>query len=118
MDNATNTGIEQVHATLDTTPNGYGFGHDWTLVVTYAGQTQRFWLGQDAKVCYRLLGMNGRELADALELACPVDMTEQRVLDTVGTYILAALLGTYQGGDDRDAVADLMACEPWQFAVE
>jgi len=38
---------------IETTPNAYGFGHDWTLV---AGN-KSFYLGQDVKFCQRVLGM-------------------------------------------------------------
>jgi len=46
---------------LTVSPNGYGFGQDWTLIISQvaAGQIQkvrRFWLGQDAKVCARIMG--------------------------------------------------------------
>ena len=39
-------------------PNAYGFGQNWTLVLKKGGKTvKRFWLGQDMKVVSRLLGM-------------------------------------------------------------
>lgn len=46
---------------LTVSPNGYGFGQDWTLIVSRMvdGQVEKirhFWLGQDAKVCARVMG--------------------------------------------------------------
>jgi hypothetical protein len=38
-------------------PNAYGFGHDWTLVLSKNGEQKHFWLGQDVKVISRILGM-------------------------------------------------------------
>lgn len=55
---------------LETTPNAYGFGHDWTLVVDMKnfGQVnrKRFFLGQDAKFCSRVLGMQPRDIVKAI----------------------------------------------------
>ena len=42
--------------------NGYGFGYDWQMIVTKDEQTKVFYLGQDAKVCCRILGMRPDEL--------------------------------------------------------
>lgn len=42
-------------------PNAYGFGKDWTLVMTKGTQKKSFWLGQDVKVMSRILGMSMRE---------------------------------------------------------
>ena len=38
--------------------NSYGFGMNWALEC----YGKSFWLGQDAKVCHRLLGMTPREV--------------------------------------------------------
>jgi hypothetical protein len=43
-------------------PNGYGFGHDWQLQLTKDQVPKTFYLGQDAKVCSRILGMNATEM--------------------------------------------------------
>ena len=39
------------------TPNGYGFGYDWNLIVTTQNSSKSFYLGQDVKFCKRVLGM-------------------------------------------------------------
>lgn len=43
-------------------PNGYGFGHDWQLQLTKNQVPKVFYLGQDAKVCRRILGMEPSEM--------------------------------------------------------
>ena len=42
--------------------NGYGFGHDWQLQLTKDNVSKVFYLGQDAKVCSRILGMSATEM--------------------------------------------------------
>jgi hypothetical protein len=43
----------KIEASIRITPNGYGFGHDWTLVLIKDGIPRTFWLGQDVKYCSR-----------------------------------------------------------------
>ncbi len=43
---------------LETYPNAYGFGRDYTLIIAHNGKERRFWLGQDAKVFGRILGID------------------------------------------------------------
>ena len=43
---------------LKVRPNAYGFGKDWSLVLTKDGVSKSFWLGQDVKVVSRILGMS------------------------------------------------------------
>jgi mRNA-degrading endonuclease HigB of HigAB toxin-antitoxin module len=45
---------------IETTPNAYGFGQDWTLVV----KKKSFYLGQDIKFCQRVLGMHPSYVAE------------------------------------------------------
>jgi len=44
------------------TPSAYGFGKIWTLEC----YGKSFWLGQDAKVCARSLGMTPQEVIKAI----------------------------------------------------
>ena len=46
-----------INVILNTQPNPYGFGHDWFLDVETNSCSKQFRLGQDVKVCSRLLGM-------------------------------------------------------------
>ena len=51
---------------LDARPNAYGFGRDYTLTLidTTTGRMRPFFLGQDAKVFSRMLGMDMRDAVD------------------------------------------------------
>ena len=56
---------------VSATNGNYGFGKDWTLLVIKMvdGQVEnirRFWLGQDAKVCARIIGTDMKSLANHL----------------------------------------------------
>jgi hypothetical protein len=42
-------------ATVKVNRGSYGFGHTWTLVLEGKSSTRSFFLGQDVKVCSRLL---------------------------------------------------------------
>lgn len=42
-------------ANIEITRGSYGFGHYWTLVLEGKTSTKRMYLGQDVKVCSRLL---------------------------------------------------------------
>ena len=48
------------------TPNPYGFGRNWSLLVKTAEHTKSFYLGQDAKFCSRVLGMSPRDVVEAI----------------------------------------------------
>jgi len=51
-----------MEATIESVPNPYGFGRDWSLVVKFRDTEKRFYLGQDVKFCSRVLGMAPREV--------------------------------------------------------
>jgi len=44
-------------ATIEVNRGSYGFGYEWTLLVSTKTKEQRFYLGQDSKFCNRVLGM-------------------------------------------------------------
>ncbi|NBW56708.1 hypothetical protein EBR43_02770 [bacterium] len=48
------------------TPNPYGFGRNWSLLVKTPGHTKSFYLGQDVKFCSRVLGMTPRDVVEAI----------------------------------------------------
>lgn len=49
-------------AKIEITRGSYGFGHDWTLIVSTEKKSNRFYLGQDSKFCNRVLGMDPSEV--------------------------------------------------------
>ena len=57
---------------LKTIPNAYGFGRDWILSV----DGREFWLGQDAKVCSRVLGCSPKDIIWAYENETGREYTE------------------------------------------
>lgn len=73
---------------IETTPNAYGFGHDWTLVVDYKSfgkvNRKRFFLGQDAKFCSRVLGLHPRDVVRAIGSN---DMTSPKTRKRLANFI-------------------------------
>lgn len=109
-------------AELRTEPNGYGFGANWILNVEYKGQTKNFWLGQDVKVCSRLLGITPKDLTSEInkQMARPygtgLDFRNDEVCVTVGGYILDTIVATHSG--DGDPYEDLMSLQEWDLAMQ
>ena len=52
----------EIKAYIRATPNGYGFGRDWTLVIKKDDIPRTFWLGQAEKFCRRMYGITSHEL--------------------------------------------------------
>lgn len=94
---------------LIVTRNGYGFGHDWQLEVTKDGVTKQFYLGQDAKVCSRILGMRGSEVA---EVVGSNDMRLESTRQAIADLILEAI-GVNEENED-----EFMNLQPWEIAAE
>lgn len=96
-------------ADLIITRNGYGFGHDWQLEVTRNEEKKVFYLGQDAKVCSRILGMTGREVAEEVGSN---DMSLPETKEAVANLILEAVGVTEE---NEEAFFQL---DPWMIAAE
>jgi hypothetical protein len=62
--------------------SNYGFEHNWTLVLSSKKTKKTFFLGQDAKFCSRVLGMEGSHVVKAIG-------TRQIAEGTVGNTKLA-----------------------------
>ena len=60
------TNNNDMKATIEITSSNYGFEHNWTLVCSTPKATKHFFLGQDVKFCYRVLGMSPREVVLAI----------------------------------------------------
>ena len=90
---------------LEIEPEGYGFGHNWTLVKKTGKKTNRFWLGQDAKVTSRILGM---------DFGNAVDYYSRRAgskdFKKVKPYIVRDIVRATGASRRRKA-------EPWDYAV-
>lgn len=98
-----------ITADLIVTRNGYGFGHDWQLEVTKDGVTKQFYLGQDAKVCQRILGMTTTEVAETVGSN---DLTIAETRTAIANLILETI------GVNEDTEDDLMNLQPWELAAE
>jgi hypothetical protein len=91
------------------TRNGYGFGFDWQLSVTKNGETKRFYLGQDAKVCSRILGMTTSELVNEIGSN---DLNLKETREKIADLILEAV------GVTPDKEDEFMEMQPWMIAAE
>jgi len=88
--------------TIKRTPNGYGFGYDWTLVFEREdGSIGMLWMGQGAKVCVRILGVDGRDLVPVLK--------EHSGKESPGLEDLAWLVIEALGGLER-----VRTLQPWE----
>ena len=74
-----------MNATIKTSINTYGFGRDWTLVVTNGERTKDFYLGQDVKFCTRVLGMSPYYI---IEQIGSNDISDPDTLDKLGYFKL------------------------------
>jgi len=58
--------IYNMETSVIITPNPYGFGRNWSLLVKTPEHTKSFYLGQDVKFCSRVLGMTPRDVVEAI----------------------------------------------------
>ena len=91
------------------TRNGYGFGHDWQLIVTKGKKEKVFYLGQDAKVCHRILGMTCKELINEIGSS---DLTKKQTRQKIGDLILEAI------GVTSENENELFNLQAWEIAAE
>lgn len=96
-----------INAVLHTQPNAYGFGQDWYLNVTTDNVFKRFRLGQDVKVCSRLLGMSPKEVTK--EIGCN-DLRKKSTKEKLGQYILDKIGICYE--DEVEILQD------WELSVD
>ncbi len=81
----------------------YGFAHYWTLVY----RNKSYYLGQDVKVCSRLLGMTpgyvAREIGDN-------DLTNEKTNKKLAQFIVKTL--------KEEHLINFKNLQPWSLAVE
>lgn len=104
-------------ARIEFKKNGYGFGMDWTLIIEDGDKRKGFFLGQDAKVCSRMLGMSPREVIFEIADRAGKDMDwAARIDEEEQSEILAQIiLDAFTYGDDD--VREMMGLEPWVLSV-
>ena len=94
---------------LIVTKNGYGFGGDWQMIVKKGKRQRVFYLGQDAKVCYRILGMSPKDLAEQIGSN---DLTKKRTRTAICELILESLNVTPENENE------FLNLQPWEIAAE
>jgi hypothetical protein len=96
-------------ATIEVSNGPYGFGKTWSLTITTKTRTKTFFLGQDAKVCHRLLQMEPRSVVQAIGTP---------VLDEKGCKKLAKFIVNTLKERHLLTTQKLMNMQPWDLAVE
>ena len=67
----------------------YGFGYNWSLVVTKRnGEQKSFYLGQDVKFCSRVLGMSPAYVVEQIGSG---DITKPKVNARLANFIIDTL---------------------------
>ena len=89
----------------------YGFDHNWTLVLEGKNKTMEFLLGQDVKVCSRMLGMSPRDVIDAIG-------TREVDYGTIGNKKLAKFILSVLKENYSLTTRKLMGMETWALCVQ
>jgi hypothetical protein len=97
-------------ATIKITSN-YGFDHNWTLVLEGKNKTMEFLLGQDVKVCSRLLQMDARDVIDAIG-------TREVDYGTIGNKKLAKFILSVLKENHSLTTRKLMGMGTWALCVQ
>ena len=102
---------------LDIISDQYGFGRSWALTVKTAHGRKYFYLGQDAKVCQRTLGMSPQDLDEAVtgKRRGVMDMTDPRTRQKLARYLLRWILNMLRERGIRNVYAYLMTLQPWEL---
>lgn len=95
-----------MESTLNYEPNGYGFGYDWSLLVTTQNGTKNFYLGQDAKFCSRVLGMEPSYIVNQIG---DNDLRKVETRKKFGEFIVETLGLT-------DEIVDEL--QPWELCCQ
>lgn len=91
-----------MNARIEISVGGYGFGHDWTLVVN----NKSFYLGQDVKFCSRVLGVSPSYVVEQIGSR---DITKPSVNKRLANFIL----------DELELTKDkLKQLQPWELSAE
>ena len=96
-----------INVILNTRPNVYGFGHDWYLNVETDSCTKEFRLGQDVKVCSRLLGMTPKEVTTEIGSN---DLRKKITRKKLGEYIMNKIGICYE--------EEINTLQPWELSVD
>ena len=95
-------------ATIETSPDY--FGRKWHLVLQTKTTTKKMFLGQDAKVCQRLLGMTTKEVVEAIG--------DNNLDDPKTLQKLAGLILDHLKTHHLITPKKILTMDPWDLAVE
>lgn len=97
-----------MNTTIETSPDY--FGKKWHLVLERDGEIKKLYLGQDVKVCGRLLGLTPSEVVEKLGSN---DMSDEGNLKRLALLILDHL-------KEHESITPEQCFEldPWELAVE
>jgi hypothetical protein len=93
-------------ASIQITSN-YGFDHNWTLHIEINGKRKSFYLGQDVKVCSRLLHMQPRDVIQAIGTN---DITSENGNKKLAHFIVKTIKEIHS--------INFKDLQPWELAVE
>ena len=96
-----------INVILNTQQNPYGFGQDWFLDVETNSCSKQFRLGQDVKVCSRLLGMTPKEVTTEIGSN---DLRRKTTRKKLGEYILYKIGICYED--------EINTLQPWELSVD
>ena len=99
-----------MNATIEITSN-YGFDHNWTLVLESNGNIKSFLLGQDTKVCSRLLQMSPRDVVEAIG-------TREIDYGTIGNKRLAKFILSVLKENHLLTTRKIMGMDSWSLCVQ
>jgi hypothetical protein len=83
--------------------NQYGFAHYWTLVY----RNKSYYLGQDVKVCNRILQMHPRDVVRSIG---DNDLTNEKTNKKLAQFIVKTLKETH--------LINFKNLQPWDLAVD
>jgi len=93
---------ERAKAEIILSAGPYGFGRTWELKV----YGKRFYLGQDAKVCSRLLGLDPKEV---INLIRGNNISDDKINNNLAVLIIDTIGLSYESAQDLEAWA--LACD-------
>jgi len=94
----------------------YGFGRNWTLNITKDGTpVQSYWLGQDAKVTSRMLGIDFKDAVDYYSKKAK-SKNFDKVSQFIARDIIRASIG--EGRITQKKLRKMMGGESWALAVQ
>ena len=97
-------------ARVEVNRGSYGFGHTWTLVLEGRSSTRSFFLGQDVKVCSRLLQCDPSYVVQQIGTR---DVESDRGSRRLARFILDTLKDNH-----LMTTRKIMAMDAWELSVE